>query len=71
MLRIARYGNSRFWTLYDGQELVAVTVYKRGAQEVRRRLEARPPAGSEAASPRPAGAPRRLRLGAAEWRQIA
>ena len=41
MLRIARYGNSRFWAVYDGQELVAVTVYKRGAQEVQRRLAAR------------------------------
>ena len=26
MLRIARYGNSRFWALYDGQDLVVVTV---------------------------------------------
>ena len=50
MLRIERYGNSRFWALYDGQDLVAVTVYKRGAQEVRRRLEARPPAEAEAAA---------------------
>ena len=40
MLRIERYGNSRFWALYDGQDLVAVTVYKRGAQEVQRRLAA-------------------------------
>jgi hypothetical protein len=40
MLRIARYGKGRYWALYDGQELVAVTVYKRGAQEVVRRLEA-------------------------------
>ena len=50
MLRIVRYGNSRFWALYDGQELVAVTVYKRGAQEVQRRLAARPLAGAEAAA---------------------
>ena len=34
MLRIERYGNSRFWALFDGQDLVVVTVYKRGAREV-------------------------------------
>ncbi len=50
MLRIVRYGKSRFWALYDGQDLVAVTVYKRGAQEVRRRLEAQPPAQAAAAA---------------------
>ena len=50
MLRIERYGNSRFWALYDGQALVVVTVYKRGAQEVRRRLAAQPPAAADAAA---------------------
>jgi len=50
MLRIERYGNSRFWALYDGQDLVAVTVYKRGAQEVQRRLAAQPRATAEAAA---------------------
>lgn len=30
-LRVERYGNTRFWALYDGDELVCVTVYKRGA----------------------------------------
>jgi len=50
MLRIERYGNSRFWALYDGQDLVAVTVYKRGAQEVQRRLAAQPRAASAAAA---------------------
>jgi len=28
----------RFWAVYCGHELVAVTVYKRGAVEVARRL---------------------------------
>jgi hypothetical protein len=50
MLRIERYGTSRFWALYDGQDLVVVTVYKRGAQEVRRRLAAQPPAATAAAA---------------------
>jgi hypothetical protein len=48
MLRIERYGTSRFWALYDGQDLVVVTVYKRGAREVQRRLAAQPPAATEA-----------------------
>ena len=50
MLRIERYGNSRFWALYDGQDLVVVTVYKRGAREVLRRLAAQPPAAADAAA---------------------
>jgi hypothetical protein len=29
---------SRHFALYDGEELVCVTVYKKGAQEVKRRL---------------------------------
>ena len=37
-LVIEPYGN-RFYALYDGQDLVCVTVYKKGAQEVKRRLE--------------------------------
>ena len=50
MLRIVRYKNTRHWALYDGQELVVVTVYRRGAQEVLRRLEAQSPAATEAAA---------------------
>jgi hypothetical protein len=34
------YGN-RAWALYDGGELLAVTVYKKGATSVQRALEAR------------------------------
>ena len=29
----------RHWAVYDGPELVCVTVYKKGAVEVKRRLE--------------------------------
>lgn len=55
-LRMERYGTSRYWAIYDGPELVVVTLYKRGAQEVLRRLAAPPrPAG---APPTPAGPPR-------------
>ena len=41
-LRIERYKNTRHWALYDGAELVVVTVYKRGAQAVQPRLAAQP-----------------------------
>jgi hypothetical protein len=40
-MRIARYG--KYWAVYDAANvLVCLTVYKRGAQEVVRRLEGRP-----------------------------
>lgn len=39
VLVIEPYGN-RFYALYDGKDLVCVTVYKKGAMEVKRRLEA-------------------------------
>jgi hypothetical protein len=60
MLHITRYKNSRHWALYDGQELVAVTVYKRGAQEILRRLAAAPAALPSTQQPRrqPHGAQR-------------
>ena len=37
-LIIQPYGN-RYFALYDGEDLVCVTVYKKGALEVKRRLE--------------------------------
>lgn len=38
-MRIQRYRKTRFWAVYDETDaLVCVTVYKRGAQEVLRRL---------------------------------
>ena len=49
-LRIERYKNTRHWALYDGPELVVVTVYRRGAREVQRRLAAPPRATAEAAA---------------------
>lgn len=38
--RIERYRRTRFFALYDHDELVAVTAYKKGAAAVRERLEA-------------------------------
>jgi hypothetical protein len=37
-LVIQPYGD-RYYGLYDGEDLVCVTVYKKGALEVKRRLE--------------------------------
>ena len=37
-MRIVRYGKTRFWAVYDGATLVCVCLYKKGAQEVLRRL---------------------------------
>lgn len=37
---ISRYHSSRNYGLYDGQKLVAVTVYQKGAEAVKARLEA-------------------------------
>jgi len=41
-MTITRYGNTRFWALYDEDgTLICVTVYKKGAEEVMRRLQAK------------------------------
>ena len=40
-MRIARYGNTRHWAVYDGATLVCVCLYKKGALEVLRRLSNR------------------------------
>ena len=40
-MHIARYGKTWFWAVYDGDTLVCVCVYKRGALEVLRRLSHR------------------------------
>jgi hypothetical protein len=49
-IRITRYQKSRYWALWDGNELVAVVLYKKGATELLRRLAAQPPAATEAAA---------------------
>jgi hypothetical protein len=35
---VTRYGRTRFWAVWDRDELVAVVVYRKGAEEIRRRL---------------------------------
>ena len=49
-LRIERYATTRFWALYDGEELVVVTVYKKGAWAVQQRLAAQRPRQRAAAA---------------------
>ena len=55
MLRMDHYPYSRFWAIWDDQDLVAVVVYKKGAAELLRRRQAHappaPPAPVAAAAP--------------------
>jgi hypothetical protein len=39
MLSITRYRNTRSWALWEGRELLAVTVDKKGAVTLMRRLQ--------------------------------
>ena len=36
----SRYRNTRYWALWEGGQLLAVTVYKKGAVTLMRRLQA-------------------------------
>jgi len=53
MLRMDRSPYSRLWAIWDDQDLVAVVVYKKGATELLRRLQAHapPPASAGATVP--------------------
>lgn len=39
MLSITRYRDTRYWALWEGGQLLAVTVYKKGAVTLMRRLQ--------------------------------
>jgi hypothetical protein len=39
VITVERYRKTRFWAVYDAGELVCVTVYKKGANAVKARLE--------------------------------
>lgn len=39
MLTIERYRRTRFWGLYESGVLLCVTVYKKGAQTAKARIE--------------------------------
>jgi hypothetical protein len=38
-IRISRYNTSRYWAVWRGAELIAVTVYRKGAQSVADQLQ--------------------------------
>lgn len=38
-VKVARYEGTRFWAVWFGDELIAVTVYKKGANRVAVLLE--------------------------------
>ena len=65
MLRMDRYPYSRFWAIWDDKDLVAVVVYKKGAAELLRRLQAPAPPPSAgttvSAAPTVAGRPGKRR----------
>ena len=39
MLSISRYRNTRYWALWEDGQLLAVTVYKKGAVAMMKRLQ--------------------------------
>jgi hypothetical protein len=39
VITVKRYRKTRFWAVYDADELVCVTVYKKGANAVKMRLD--------------------------------
>lgn len=39
MITVKKWKDSRFWAVYDGDKLVCVTVYKKGAEEIQSRLD--------------------------------
>lgn len=41
-LRISKYRDTRFWAVWIGDELLAVTVYKKGAMAVKNTLTRNP-----------------------------
>jgi hypothetical protein len=54
MLSIERYRSTRFWGLYEAGQLLCVTVYKKGAEAVKTRIErGKPLPPSIRASPPP------------------
>ena len=39
MLHLTKYRNTRYWAVSEGHQLLCVTVYKKGALAVLRRLQ--------------------------------
>ena len=63
MLTYSRYKFSRFWAVYEGEELLCVTVYLKGALAVIERLTGvRPERPKRKPKPRPLVMPRKVNL---------
>jgi hypothetical protein len=63
MLTYSRYKRSRFWAVYDGDELLCVTVYLKGALAVVERLTGvRPERPKRKRKPLPLVMPRKVNL---------
>jgi len=63
MLTYSRYKFTRFWAVYDGDELLCVTVYLKGAMAVIERLTGvRPEKAKRKRKPRPLVMPRKVNL---------
>jgi hypothetical protein len=59
MLTVERYRRTRFWGLYEAGQLLCVTVYKKGAEAVRTRIERGTPAPPPVIEPAPTRRARR------------
>jgi hypothetical protein len=61
MLTVERYRRTRFWGLYEAGQLLCVTVYKKGAEAVKTRIErgSPPPPPAPSIETRPARPPAR------------
>jgi YD repeat-containing protein len=62
-MHVEKYRQGRYWAAYDAEgRLICVTLYRKGAQEVVRRLQGRdspPPAPAAGTPPGPSPATRR------------
>jgi hypothetical protein len=63
MLTVERYRDSRFWGLYESGQLLCVTVYRKGAETVKTRIERGEPYPKPEPPPVAETAPRRRRRG--------
>lgn len=61
MLTVERYRDTRFWGLYEAGQLLCVTVYKKGAEAVKTRIERGEPLAPPPSSVLEPELPRRTR----------
>jgi hypothetical protein len=69
VLTVERYRRTRFWALYEAGELLCVTVYKKGANAVKERIERNAPLAKPSHT-RPTSAPLALDAGGASGQPV-